>query len=192
MSTSDGGTAAGPHPGASAWRSLIRQAVDVLWPGLPDGPLWIEAQVRAESGGNPRAVSPAGAQGLLQLMPGTAAEMGVTNPFDPVDNLRGGIGYLRRQFDALRIVPVELDRLYWAFASYSAGRGYIARALALAEMDASLPGCDLWWRYEPSWRYLAHHQATLANGRRADYHQVARYVGRIQANATALGAAVKW
>jgi soluble lytic murein transglycosylase-like protein len=137
------------------------------------------------------AVSSCGAQGLLQLMPGTAAEMGVLNPFDPSENLRGGIAYLRRQFDALVVVPEDLNRLYWAFASYNAGRGYIRLALALAEMDASLPGADQWWRFHLSWRYLAHHQAALASGRRADYHQTVRYVGRIQAHAAALGVAVK-
>lgn len=62
----------------------------------------VRAVIAAESGGNVRAVSPAGAIGLMQLMPGTAAALGV-NPREPLDNLRGGIAYLAsllREFDA--------------------------------------------------------------------------------------------
>jgi soluble lytic murein transglycosylase-like protein len=53
----------------------------------------VRAVIAAESAGNPRAVSPAGAIGLMQLMPGTAAALGV-DPWQPLDNLRGGIAYL--------------------------------------------------------------------------------------------------
>lgn len=61
----------------------------------------VRAVIAAESAGNPGAVSPAGAIGLMQLMPGTAAALGV-NPREPLDNLRGGIAYLAsllREFD---------------------------------------------------------------------------------------------
>lgn len=53
----------------------------------------VRAVIAAESAGKPDAVSPAGAIGLMQLMPGTAAALGV-NPREPLDNLRGGIAYL--------------------------------------------------------------------------------------------------
>lgn len=186
------GSKTGPIPLASSWRQLIQGTVPVLWSGLVDGALWVEAQLDAESGGNPDAVSSCGALGLLQLMPSTAAEVGVSNPLDPAQNIRGGITYLRRQYEALEArVPEHLDRLAWALASYNAGRGYILRALGIAEMDAKgfhLPGP--WYAWEPSWRYLAHRESEV-NGRWSDYRQTVRYVERIKAKALALGAQIR-
>ena len=56
---------------------------------------FIASVIRAESGNNPRAVSRQGAQGLMQLMPETANTLGVKDSFDPVDNVDGGVRYLR-------------------------------------------------------------------------------------------------
>jgi len=71
--------------------------------------------VKAESGGNARAVSRAGARGLMQLMPGTAAELGVEDSFMPDQNVRGGSAYL----DAL--LTRYHDQMALALAAYNAG-----------------------------------------------------------------------
>ncbi len=71
--------------------------------------------VKAESDGNARAVSRAGAQGLMQLMPGTAAGLGVKDSFEPNENVRGGSTYL----DAL--LTKYHDNLALALAAYNAG-----------------------------------------------------------------------
>ena len=80
----------------------------------------VQAVVQAESGYNPRALSSKGAMGLMQLMPGTAAELGVTNPWDPQQNVRGGASYLRQQLD--RFGTTEL-----AVAAYHAGPGAVEK-----------------------------------------------------------------
>ena len=71
--------------------------------------------VKAESGGNTRAVSRAGARGLMQLMPGTASELGVQDSFRPDENVRAGSAYL----DALMVR--YHDKLALALAAYNAG-----------------------------------------------------------------------
>jgi soluble lytic murein transglycosylase-like protein len=77
--------------------------------------------VRAESGGHTRAVSHAGAQGLMQLMPGTAAQLGVHNSFAPAQNVDGGAAYL----DTLLIR--YHDNLPLALAAYNAGPAAVDR-----------------------------------------------------------------
>jgi hypothetical protein len=84
-------------------------------------PSLVRAVMRHESGFNSRAVSPKGAQGLMQLMPGTAALMGVKDPLDPEQNIAGGVGYLRRCLDRFQHnVPL-------AVAAYNAGPESVAR-----------------------------------------------------------------
>ena len=84
-------------------------------------PALIRAVIQAESGGNPLAVSKAGAKGLMQLMPGTAAEFGVGNAFDPVQNIMGGTRYLSRLLDRYR-GDVKL-----ALAAYNWGMGNLEK-----------------------------------------------------------------
>lgn len=84
-------------------------------------PALIEALVWQESRWRPGAVSPVGARGLAQLMPGTARELGV-DPHDPLANLEGGARYLRQQLDRF---DGDIER---ALAAYNAGPGRVIRA----------------------------------------------------------------
>jgi len=77
--------------------------------------------VKAESGGNAHAVSRAGARGLMQLMPGTAAQLGVKNSFRPDENVRGGSTYL----DSL--LTLYHDNLALALAAYNAGPAAVTK-----------------------------------------------------------------
>jgi len=63
-------------------------------------PLLLKSLAHTESSGDPRAVSKANAQGLMQIMPATQKELGVTDPFDPVQSIFGGAKYLSQALDA--------------------------------------------------------------------------------------------
>ena len=78
-------------------------------------PDFVASVVKAESGFNPAAVSPKGARGLMQLMPGTAAILGLENAFDPAANLEAGTKYLRQLLDQYAGDAVK------ALAAYNAG-----------------------------------------------------------------------
>jgi soluble lytic murein transglycosylase-like protein len=84
-------------------------------------PALLAGLVKQESGFNPNAGSPAGARGLTQLMPGTAAGLGVSNVLDPIQSLDGGAKYLRQQLDAF---GGDVTR---ALAAYNAGPGAVQR-----------------------------------------------------------------
>lgn len=84
-------------------------------------PALVRAIVSAESNYNPDAVSPVGAQGLMQLMPDTSRMLGVTNPFDPEQNIRGGTKYIRQLLSQFG------GNVEKAVAAYNAGPGNVTR-----------------------------------------------------------------
>jgi len=83
-------------------------------------PLLVHSLIQVESNYNPYAVSSKGAQGLMQLMPGTARDLGVSNSFDPRQNIEAGVRYLKYLQDLYKD-----DRL--ALAAYNAGPGAVQK-----------------------------------------------------------------
>jgi hypothetical protein len=132
-------------PRPSRWDDLIRAAAAQHGVSFA----LVKAVVAAESSFNPRALSRAGAQGLMQLMPGTAKDLGVKDPFDPATNINGGTKYLSallRSFGDERL----------AIAAYNAGptrvaklgrvpefpetKAYVEKVLRLRALYAQTPG----------------------------------------------------
>jgi len=106
----------------------------------------VRALIQAESAFNAEAVSPKGAMGLMQLMPGTAADHGVRNAFNPAENIAAGVKYLKHLLDSFN------GRVELALAAYNAGPG------AVKKYGGKVPP------YKETQNYIARIQGTTANG----------------------------
>ena len=106
-------------------------------------PDFVRAVIQAESGFNPRARSVKGAMGLMQLMPATASDYGVTNPYDPVQNIRAGVRYLKSllvrfgndvslALAAYNAGPRAVERYGNAVPPYKETRNYVSKIRANA------------------------------------------------------------
>lgn len=110
-----------PAPPPTATREDVERWVNTASDQHSVDPDLIRSVIKAESGFNPRAVSPKGAQGLMQLMPSTANQLGVKDAFAPGDNIEGGTRYLR---DLLVLYNNDMAK---ALAAYNAGPQRVAQ-----------------------------------------------------------------
>lgn len=171
---------------ADRFDSLIRYHCHKV--GLPFHWLWVKVQAGVESNFNPKAVSPVGAKGLLQLMPGTDMEIDDDlDAFDIEGNLDNGIRYLKDQYEKLSEIPDHFTRIRCALASYNGGRGYVNAALALGRKAEGQPKDYQAWRDAGSrtgrwqtWPVIAINLTKIKlKGRQPDWQQMLEYVDRI-------------
>lgn len=142
-----------PLPGAGKSAVLTSETSEGWEARIPDlaaqygvDEALVRAVIRMESGGKADAVSHKGAMGLMQLMPGTAKMLGVDDPFDPVQNLEGGIKYLSQLSDkyegdltktlaAYNAGPGRVDA-YGGIPPFAETQKYVRSILALYERDS--------------------------------------------------------
>lgn len=107
--------------GSAERKTALWPHVEAIATAYGVDPRLVDLMIRMESGYNPAAVSPKGARGIMQLMPGTAALYGVADPFDPFENIRGGVRYFK---DLLERFGHDLTM---ALAAYNAGPEAVER-----------------------------------------------------------------
>lgn len=108
---------AAPNPN----REIVAEWVNRIAPAYAIDPALVMAVIQAESAYNPGALSPKNAQGLMQLIPATAQRFGVKDPWNPLENIKGGVAYLSW---LLRHFAGNVE---WAVAAYNAGEGAVDR-----------------------------------------------------------------
>ena len=115
----------------------------------------VRAVVQVESAYNPYARSPKGALGLMQLMPATIQKFGVRNPFNPMENIRAGVSYLRQLLDrysndealalaAYNAGPGAVDRHGVAIPPYKETRDYVSKINRMAGRTTQVPGTSIY------------------------------------------------
>jgi len=140
---------AGPADGPFAAQPDVPFAAQIDAAATREGvdPAVLRGLIRQESGFNPAATSGAGAEGLTQLIPATAAALGVTDPYDPAQAIDGGARYLRAQLDrtggdyttalaAYNAGPAAVER-FGGIPPYAETREYVAKVLGYAQQYRS-------------------------------------------------------
>lgn len=115
------GVAASPATAGASGDTPFSAQIDAAAQKYGLDPALLKGLIKQESGFNPNAGSSAGAQGLTQLMPGTARSLGCTNPLDPAQSIDAGARYLRQQLDTFG------GDVRKALAAYNAGPGAVQR-----------------------------------------------------------------
>ena len=143
--------AAGPMLRSSTFDSIIQQHSSLQ--GIRAD--LVRAVIQVESAFNPRAISPKGAMGLMQLMPQTAARFGVLDAFNPAENIRAGVSYLKQlliryenneqlALAAYNAGPLAVDRYGSQVPPYKETQNYVQRIYALGGATPGAPGMKIY------------------------------------------------